>query len=386
MAVLWLCLSAVLIAVLQGLIFGVSALRKINYTRVLSLDRCFAGDSFEMVETISNSKSIPVLWLRLEAMLPASFRFQSVETGEVSQGNIYQNHRSLFTLKPYYRITRRHPVTALQRGIYAQETVVMTGGDLLGIYNSSRLLPVHLSLIVYPSLLELNELPPSYRTWQGELEVSRFVVEDPFLITGTREYTGQEPMNRIHWKASARSGALQVYKQGYSSDPEVFICVNVQVSPNMWNVVSNPEMVEWALSYAATAAVWVTDRGMKVGFGHNGHTESTKDSYDSIRMIPAGGQPHLEDLLQAMAEVQMKCKKPFEQYLMEELERDCEDRWDYLLITAFVSSQMEERIELLRSRGHSITILPIEIDGAYGQYKEEQHASSTNAFSTDDLR
>ncbi|HEY2494757.1 MAG TPA: DUF58 domain-containing protein [Paenibacillus sp.] len=202
------------------------------------------------------------------------------------------------------------------------------------------------------------------------MEVSRWVVEDPFLITGTREYTGQEPMNRIHWKASARSEALQVFKQGFSSDPEVFICVNVQVSPKMWNVVSHPEMVEWALSYAATAAVWITDRGMKVGFGHNGHTESSKVDTNSIRMVPAGGQPHLEDILQAMAEVQMKCKKPFEQYLVEELERDSQETWDYLIITAFVSPQMEEQITFLRSRGHSITIMPIETDRSYEQYKE----------------
>lgn len=44
----------------------------------------------------------------------------------------------------------------------------------------------------------------------GVLEEDGGMVEDPFAFAGMREYDGTDPMNRINWKASARSGNLMV--------------------------------------------------------------------------------------------------------------------------------------------------------------------------------
>ena len=366
MAFVWLCFVGILAILIQVAIFGVPVLRHISYSRHLNKNYCYAGDSLEMVEIILNEKRLPVIWLRLEAMLPASFLFQSQEVMQISKGSIYQNHRSVFTLKSYNKITRHHPFIAQNRGVYILETVSMSGGDLFGLFSNTKLVPVNASLSVYPTLLSIDEMPSSYRTWQGELEVSRWVVEDPFLILGTREYSGNDPMNRIHWKASARSGQLQVYKQGYTADPEVIVYVNVQVNADMWNVVSDPEMVERALSYAATAASYLIQQGMKVGFGHNA-IHDTK-SIQAIRIQPGYGKAHLDDILKAMAEVQMKCLQPFEQFLKDELDlRNEGETWDYLLITGHVSEQIEEQIWRLRSRGNSVMVLPIDAEMASGK-------------------
>ena len=356
MAFVWLCLGGVIVILLQGIIFGYSARNKISYSRVFGQSYCYAGDRVEMVETISNEKWLPVVWLRLEAMLPASLKFQNMDTMYISEGSIYQNHRSIFTLQPYSRITRTHHAVATARGIYKLQSAAMTGGDLFGLFLSTNHIPMDVTLAVYPKLLGLDELPSSYRTWQGELEVSRWLVEDPFLITGTREYSSSDPMNRIHWKASARTGALQVYKQGYTAEPEVMLIVNVQVSAEMWNVVSKPEEVEAALSYAATIASHLQKQGMRVGFAHNAHTS---DQVSELRILPAGGDGHLEELLRAMAAVQMKCRLPFEQLLSDEIELQSglEDSLDYVFLTAFVSPRMQEQIELLRAKGSTVLVL-----------------------------
>jgi uncharacterized protein (DUF58 family) len=366
MAFVWLCFTGILVVLIQGIIFGVPVLRHISYSRHLNKNHCYAGDSLEMVEVILNEKRLPVIWLRLEAMLPASFSFLTQEVMQISKGSIYQNHRSIFTLKPYNKITRHHPFIAQNRGVYSLETVSMSGGDLFGLFSKTELMPVNALLWVYPELLSIDDMPSSYRTWQGELEVSRWVVEDPFLILGTREYSGNDPMNRIHWKASARTGQLQVYKQGYTADPEVILYVNVQVNAEMWNVVSDPDMVERALSYAATAASYLIQQGMKVGFGHNA-IHSNK-STPAVRIHPDYGKAHLDDILKGMAEVQMKCLQPFEQFLKDELElRSAGETWDYLLITGHVSEQIEEQIWSLRSRGNSVMVLPVHAEMPAGK-------------------
>ncbi len=358
MTFVWLCFTCMIVVLVQGVIFGVPVLRNISYTRHLNKNHCYAGDSLEMVEVILNEKRIPIIWLRLEAMLPASFVFLSDDVVQISKGSIYQNHRSVFTMKPYNKITRHHPFIAKNRGVYVLETLSMSGGDLFGLFSNTKLIPVNASLWVYPTLLSLDNMPSSYRTWQGELEVSRWVVEDPFLILGTREYSGNDPMNRIHWKASARVGQLQVYKQGYTADPEVIIYVNVQVNAQMWNVVSDPDMVERALSYAATAASYLIQQGMKVGFGHN--AVYGNQSLQAIRISPGYGKAHLDDILKAMAQVEMKCLQPFDQFLKDELDiRSDGETWDYLMISGHVSEQMEEQIWQLRSRGNSVMVLPV---------------------------
>ncbi|MNP02125.1 hypothetical protein D3C76_939680 [compost metagenome] len=299
-------------------------------------------------------------------MLPASFSFLSQEVMQISKGSIYQNHRSVFTMKPYNKITRNHPFIAQNRGMYSLETVSMSGGDLFGLFSRTRLVPVKASLYVYPALLHIDQMPSSYRTWQGELEVSRWVVEDPFLILGTREYSANDPMNRIHWKASARTGQLQVYKQGYTADPEVIVYVNVQVNAKMWNVVSDPDMVERALSYCATAASHLIQQGMKVGFGHNANHGNK--STQALRIDPGYGRVHLDEILKAMAEVEMRCLQPFEQFLQDEIELRAEgETWDYLLVTGHVSPQIEEQIWRLRSRGNRVMVLPIHAEHASGK-------------------
>lgn len=359
MDLLWFIVVGVLLIWLESVILGAPALKRVRYSREFEKDRCFAGDQLTMIEKITNEKRLPVPWLRLEALLPASFSFQTGEDLGVSRGNIYQNHQSLFTMRPFTKISRKHFVTCQNRGVFQMESVTMTGGDLFNIYSASQKLPVSVSLIVYPSLLSNDEMPNNYEVWQGELEVSRWIVEDPFLITGVRPYGENDPMNRIHWSASARTGEMQVYKQGYSSAPQTMILFNIQESDDMWSVVTRPELAERGLSYAATAVSYAAGRGLKTGFSHNAYSDSSEAR---IRIEADYGSVHAESILRAMAEVNLKCLLPMEQLLRDEADglEDREEKQDYLLITAYVSTAMETQLARLREAGNQVTILFIE--------------------------
>lgn len=359
MELLWFLVVGLLLILAQGIVLGVPALKRISYQREFAKKQCYAGDELEMVEKISNEKRLPVPWLRLEAMMPASFIFHTGAELGISRGDIYQNHQSLFSLKPYTRITRKHFFTCQHRGVYPLETVTMTGGDLLGVYSSARKQPVSEQITVFPALFADHEMPTSYEVWQGELEVSRWIVEDPFLILGVREYGASDPMNRIHWTASARTGQLQVYKQGYSSDPQTLIIFNIQESSDMWSVVTKPGMAERGLSYAATAVNDAVSRGLKTGFMHNAYTLG---SNSLVRIDADYGVLHAEYIMQAMAEVQLKCLMPMEQVLMDEADRQLHsgEQQDYLLITPFVSPGMEEQLSRLRIGGNKVSIVYVD--------------------------
>ncbi|MDR0270408.1 DUF58 domain-containing protein [Paenibacillus sp.] len=355
MAVFWLFLACSLVMFLQGLILGKYSLRKLDYDRHFSTGTCYAGDWIEMVEVIGNNRRIPIPWLRLEAMLPASLGFKRSKETWVSEGEIYQNHTSFFSLLARTRITRTHRVQCRSRGIFRMDTATMTGSDLFAIYMPSLKVTLRKRLVVYPSLRSDEELPSSWKTWQGELAVRRWIIEDPFLFTGVRSYAPGDAMNRIHWKASARIGELQVHQHGYSADPKAMILLNIEVTEQMWNVVTKPEVIEEALSYAATCTAALIHQGMAAGFASNAYLSPDTDAR-LARLAPAYGLPHLEDLLEAMAAVEMKVFRPFHELLRLEAEAEVSETIDYLLVTPHLSKAIREAIHLLEMKGHRVSI------------------------------
>jgi uncharacterized protein (DUF58 family) len=358
MAVLWLFLACGIVVVLQGLVLGKYSLRKLNYDRHFSTRTCHAGDSIEMVEIIENNRRVPIPWLRLEAMLPASLGFKRSKETWVSEGDIYQNHTSFFSLPARTRITRTHQIHCRGRGIFRMDTATMTGSDLFALYTPSLQVTLSKRLVVYPSLLNDGDLPSSWKTWQGELAVRRWIVEDPFLFTGVRSYAPGDAMNRIHWKASARSGELQVHQHGYSADPKAMILLNIEVTEQMWNVVTKPEIVEEALSYAATCAAALIHQGMAAGFASNAYFSPHADAR-LTRLAPDYGLPHLGDLLEAMAAVEMKVCRPFHEQLRLEAAAEAAETIDYLLVTPHISPTIREAAQQLELKGHRVSVVDL---------------------------
>ncbi|MEC0371002.1 DUF58 domain-containing protein [Paenibacillus chibensis] len=354
MAVMWLFLACGAVMVLQGLILGRNALGKLAYDRHFSTETCYAGDRIEMVEVIENKRRVPIPWLRLEAMLPASLGFKRSKETWISEGQIYQNHTSLFSLPARTRITRTHQIQCRGRGIFRMDTATMTGSDLFAMYTPSLKVKLDKRLVVYPFLRRDEELPSSWKTWQGELAVRRWIVEDPFLFTGVRSYAPGDAMNRIHWKASARSGELQVHQHGYTADPKAMILLNIEVSEQMWNVVTKPQIIEDALSYAATCAAALIRQGMAAGFASNAYLSPEADAR-LARLDPDYGIPHLEELLEAMAAVELKVYRPFYEQLKLEAETDRAETIDYLLVTPHRSASILEGARLLEQKGHRVS-------------------------------
>lgn len=354
MAIFWLLLASVLVLLAQGRLLGKGALKKLNYERRFTATTVHAGDKIEMVETIENAKRRPVPWLRLESLLPAALVFRGSRDTLMSEGSIYQNHTSLFTLPAKTRITRTHQLVCSKRGIFKVDTATMTGGDLFALFADQRQVVLNQRVVVYPALFSEDELPASWQTWQGELAVRRWIVEDPFLVTGIRPYSPRDPLSRIHWKASARTGELQVHKHGYSANPRVMLLLNIEESEAMWSQVTKPDLLEDLISYTATCAASIIAQGMAAGFGHNAHAEGEGKAY--LRVEMDYGHLHLESLLEAMAAVQLKSRMSFHEYLRLEAERENEQNIDYLIITAHVSELMLQAISRLRQRGHHVTI------------------------------
>ena len=218
----------IVLLVSQLILFAKNSFRHFEYTCFFTKDEVMEGDEVGLVEIVSNRKWLPLPWLKSELSTSRSLEYAG------SQSEVVGDRRyvpSFFTLKSYQKVSRTWKVRCLKRGVFEIRRVDLVGSDLLGFSSFSHSVQVNACLTVLPRPLENNELacPPQYLN--GDTVVRRHLLADPFYVAGVREYTGLEPMNRIHWNATAREGKLMVFEDQYTSRKNLSILLNVQQRP-----------------------------------------------------------------------------------------------------------------------------------------------------------
>lgn len=352
-----LVIAALAALYIQGQIFRRMGLKRLSYERRFDRSFCYEGDIVEMLERIANDKSLPLPWLRLEALLASGIQFAGQDNLSIASGDRLQNHRSLFSLGGYTVIVRRHKVRCVRRGCYDLKTVTMTCGDLFGISKSIRTQQVDIRLLVYPRPAPLGDMPLPWRGWQGEYAVRRWTVEDPFLTQGVREYCKGDPLKSIHWKATSRTGRLQVREQGYTADRRIMILLNIAVTEEMWSDVSDEPLIEWGLRCCLTLLEQGISSGVPMGFACN--AETLDEPGRPIRIPPSSGSLQLKEILDTMAKLQLVQAVNIYEVLRLEAEAP-EDPADYVIVTSFTNGKLQEGIRRLEELGSRVDILPLE--------------------------
>jgi uncharacterized protein (DUF58 family) len=357
MSISLLVVAALAVLFGQSKLFKRKGLTRLSYERKFDRTSCYEGDEAEMHERIVNDKALPLPWLRLEALLSSGLHFARQENLSIASGERLQNHRSLFSLWGYTEIVRKHKIRCAKRGCYDLKTVTMSCGDLFGLSQAVRTERVDARLLVYPRPAALAELPLPWRGWQGEYAVRRWTVEDPFLVQGVREYRRGDPLRSIHWKATSRTGELQVREMGYTADCRVMVLLNVAVREDMWGEVTDEPLIEWGIRCALTLVERGLNEGMPVGFGCN--AASMDEPGKSTRLSPVSGNLQHKHVLDAMAKLELVQQVNFPEFLRLESEMHDQSA-DYVIISAYMSAQLQEQIRHLESRGSRVQVLPLE--------------------------
>nr|WP_246427618.1 DUF58 domain-containing protein [Paenibacillus phyllosphaerae] len=193
----------------------------------------------------------------------------------------------------------------------------------------------------------------------GEVAVKRWIVHDPFVISGARPYQSGDPLKDINWQATARAGSLQVHKHDFTADYRLMIMLNIEDHEGMWETVNDSERIEYGIRYAAGAAQFAAEQGLEFGFASNGH-DIDSPGMPIIEPLSAGGE-QLEGTLTAMARLSIARSIPFD-VLVEQMANRLPDRCDVVIVSAFWSEKLESAAERLRSEGHGVYWVNIGIE------------------------
>lgn len=229
------------------------------------------GDTVAVVINVENRGKLPVAWVLLEdllarhALLPPPPRL-------AVQGRRLQ----LTMLKSRGRKTLLYQLLCQGRGYFQIGPLVLETGDLLGLHRRYRVVTEPHFLLVYPDVVTLEGWDIASRRPIGEVRVTHRLYEDPTRIAGVRQYQRGDPLNRIHWKATARTGVLhsKVYEPSTIAGATLLLDFHVASYPERYE----PYRSELAVTAAASLASAVYEMGQQIGLATNG-----RDAADRIR-------------------------------------------------------------------------------------------------------
>lgn len=336
-----------------GLLLKKFGLKGLTCSRSFSKQAVFEGEEAELVEVIVNDRPMFVPWLRVESRISQNVQFNRQQNPD-SGGYVY--HKSLFTLMPYQRITRRHKVKLLHRGAYNLGNAALTAGDVVGMFQCSRDQRMDVPLVVYPRLLDEREVPQPLSRLLGDCMVERQLLRDPFLINGVRPYRPGDPVRDIHWPATARTGEVHVRMHDYTAQTRLMVVINSQLKENQWDNLMEYEqaLIEREISIAATLCVRALRAGLTAGFAANMPVD---DSEACTVFLPSGGAAREEELLNAFSHMKILRTRSFNTFL-EELTAYTD--LDMIVLSCYDSENLQERLGELRRRGNTVYLHVLE--------------------------
>lgn len=286
----------------------------------------------------------------------------------------------LFSFSPKKTTLHRYALQTQRRGYYQLGPTLLETGDLLGLHRSFRIANQPSYLTVLPRLTVLEGIEISSRRPMGEMKVEDRVLEDPTLMTGLREYRAGDPINRVHWKATARTGTLhtRVFQPTCVQGAMLLLDMHESTNPQK----HEPVRTDLAVSAAASIAHWLYQNAEPFGLVSNGRDaaermrESNKKGLYSDRtsataniemrsqsdrlnpvVLGANRTPeHFAEIHRMLARLERTDGLKLDQLLIE-----TESRLPKLLSLIAIVQRVDEAgllaLEMMRRRGFALTVM-----------------------------
>ncbi|MBS0261525.1 MAG: DUF58 domain-containing protein [Planctomycetes bacterium] len=229
------------------------------------------GQKVAIIVNITNQGKLPIPWLLLEDAVPRQALVQ-----RPPRISLDGKRMGILQLGPGSQKSLLYQVTFHMRGYYQLGPLLLETGDLFGLHRRFRVATKPHYVLVFPKVLPLQGYDLASRRPIGEVRLSHRLFEDPTRISGIRQYIQGDALNRIHWRATARTGSLhcKVYEPSCIAGATVLL----DFHQAGYSERAEPLRSELAVTAAASLANAVYQMGQQIGLITN-----ARDAAERIR-------------------------------------------------------------------------------------------------------
>jgi uncharacterized protein (DUF58 family) len=285
-----LALQAGLVAFAGYVLLGVYLLSRYlarQWAANLSADRvCDSapreiGESAEVVVTLRNQGVIPILWVLVEDLLPEQALRRPTRL------TVKGKRLQVANMRPRQTKTIKYRVIFEMRGYYPLGPTVLETGDVFGLHRRHRVIGNPVYIMVYPKILPLPKYDFSSRRPIGEVRLQNRLFEDPTRTAGVRPYMAGDPLSRIHWRATARTG--QLHSRIFEPTSLAGATILVDFHSAGYPARSEPHRSDLVVTTATSIAYAVSVLNQSLGLVSNGRDAADRIRAEALEKDPAAG-------------------------------------------------------------------------------------------------
>ncbi len=275
-----LALQAGLVAfagyVLLGVLLLTRYLAKAWITHIEGSRECKAeplqvGDGVDVTVKLKNTGTLPIGWLLVEDMLP-EFALKQ----RPPRVNIKGRRITVVYIPRGKTKVIKYTITFNVRGYYQIGPTFVETGDVFGLHRRHRVLSEPAFVLVLPKILPLSKYEFASKRPIGEVRLANRLFEDPTRTAGVRPYQVGDPLQRVHWRATARTGELHV--RVYEPTSLAGATVLIDFHGAGYFARGEPARSELAVTAACSIAYAVSLLNQQIGFASNG-----RDAAERVR-------------------------------------------------------------------------------------------------------
>ncbi|EYE88981.1 hypothetical protein Q428_04875 [Fervidicella metallireducens AeB] len=329
------------------------AFKNVTFKREISKKIIEIGEELEIKISVSNKKLLPITFLQIIQNLPQN---SNLKEKHINIDNEKSWREITTSVLPYQRVNRVYKDSYDKRGVVNLRDVTLKIGDLLGLKVFTKNIDFFQQIVVLPKTIDIQETIVPYGDYYGEISVKRWIIDDPVLIVGIKEYTGFEPQKDIHWPLSLKHGSLMVKKYDYTTDNKVMIILNIETDkPFHTNI--DAEKIEKAISIVRAVAEELEKTGIPYGLLSNTFLIFNGESKSIIKS--GWGGNHLISLLEALGRMNYGIECGFEETLKKMLS-DRTNVGTYILVTPKVLKEYISDINKLKKQCERLVLISLD--------------------------
>jgi len=227
-----------------------------------------------------------------------------------------------------------------RRGLYRLGPVELRSGDPFGCFVARRSVAAGREVLVLPATEPLPELHLPSRDLPGGARTRAASFNSSAQASSIRDYVPGDPVNRVHWRSTARLGRLIVKEVEHEPTADLWLALDLDASVQAGAGLASTE--EYAVTAAASIARRFLEAGRAVGLA------LAADRH--LLLQPDRGERQLERVLEELALVRAEGTMPFADLLRSDAMRP--DRNAALVaVTPSLDPAWPEALQLATQRG-----------------------------------